>query len=44
VLRNIAGGVIIILTAPFKAGDRIQVENDAGDVLDIKLFYTIVYP
>ena len=40
VLRNMAGGVIIILTAPFKAGDRIQVENDTGDVLDIKLFYT----
>ncbi len=40
VLRNMAGGVLIILTAPFKAGDRIQVDNDTGDVLDIKLFYT----
>jgi small-conductance mechanosensitive channel len=40
VLKNIVGGIIIILTAPFKAGDRIQVENDTGDVLDIKLFYT----
>jgi len=40
VLKSIAGGIIIILTAPFKAGDRIQVENETGDVLDIKLFYT----
>lgn len=40
VLKNLAGGIIIILTSPFKAGDRIQVENDAGDVLDIKLFST----
>jgi len=42
VLKNIAGGIIIILVAPFKAGDRIQVENDTGDVLDIKLFYTTI--
>jgi small-conductance mechanosensitive channel len=42
VLRNIAGGIIIILAAPFKAGDRIQIENDTGDVLDIKLFYTTI--
>lgn len=40
VLKNLAGGIIIILTAPFKAGDRIQVENETGDVLDIRLFYT----
>lgn len=39
-LKSIAGGILIILTGPFKAGDRIQVENDLGDVLDIKLFYT----
>jgi len=40
VLKNLAGGILIILTSPFKAGDRIQVENDSGDVLDIKLFST----
>ncbi len=42
VLKNLAGGIIIILTAPFKAGDRIEVENDAGDILDIKLFNTTI--
>lgn len=35
VLRNIAGGILLILTRPFRAGDRIQVEDTVGDVLDI---------
>lgn len=39
-LRNVAGGLIIFLTTPFRAGDRIQVENDLGDVIDIRIFYT----
>lgn len=42
VLKNVAGGIIIIFTSPFKAGDRIQVDDDAGDVLDIKFFYTTI--
>jgi small-conductance mechanosensitive channel len=39
-LRNVAGGLIIFFTSPFRAGDRIQVDNDLGDVIDIKIFYT----
>ncbi len=39
-LRNVAGGLIIFFTTPFRAGDRIQVDNDVGDVIDIKIFYT----
>lgn len=39
-LRNVAGGLIIFLTTPFRAGDRIQVDNDLGDVIDIRIFYT----
>jgi small-conductance mechanosensitive channel len=35
ILKNIAGGILLILTHPFKAGDRIQVEDTTGDVLDI---------
>jgi len=42
VLRNVAGGLIIILTKPFSAGDRIQVDNNMGDVLDINLFFTLL--
>jgi small-conductance mechanosensitive channel len=41
-LRNVAGGLIIFLTKPFSAGDRIQVDNDLGDVIDIKIFYTTI--
>jgi small-conductance mechanosensitive channel len=42
VLKNIAGGLIIFLSGPFRAGDRIQVENDIGDVLDINVFNTTI--
>ena len=42
VLRNIAGGLIIFISRSFKAGDRIQVESEVGDVLDIKIFYTTI--
>jgi small-conductance mechanosensitive channel len=41
-LRNIAGGLIIFISRSFKAGDRIQVESEVGDVLDIKIFYTTI--
>ncbi len=40
VLKNIAGAIIIAFTGEFKPGDRIQVEKEAGDVLDINIFYT----
>ena len=39
-LRNVAGGIIIALTGAFKAGDRMQIEKEMGDVLDINVFYT----
>jgi small-conductance mechanosensitive channel len=42
VLKNIAGGILIIIARPFKAGDRIQVQDTVGDVLDIGSFNTIV--
>ncbi|AAM06803.1 TPA: mechanosensitive ion channel [Methanosarcina acetivorans] len=41
-LRNIAGGVLIIISRPFKAGDRIQVGDNVGDVLDIGSFSTTI--
>ncbi|MCL7475310.1 MAG: mechanosensitive ion channel family protein [ANME-2 cluster archaeon] len=40
VLKNVAGGHIIFLSGPFRAGDRIQIETDMGDVLDINVFNT----
>jgi len=41
-LRSIAGGILIIMSRPFKAGDRIQVGDSTGDVLDIGSFSTAI--
>jgi small-conductance mechanosensitive channel len=38
VVTNIAGWVFIIVRRPFTLGDRIQVGNHAGDVIDIRVF------
>jgi small-conductance mechanosensitive channel len=42
VLRNIAGGILLVLARPFKAGDRIEVQDTVGDVLDIGSLSTTV--
>ncbi len=39
-LSNIAGGVLILVNRPFKAGDYIKVGEYDGIVEDISLFYT----
>ncbi|MCQ1534789.1 mechanosensitive ion channel [Methanosarcina sp. KYL-1] len=39
-LKSVAGGIIIFVSRPFKAGDRIQVGDCIGDVLDIGNFST----
>ena len=42
-LTNIAGWIFILVRKPFIVGDRIQVGNHAGDVIDIRLFqFTIL--
>jgi small-conductance mechanosensitive channel len=41
-LKSIAGGMILFISRPFVAGDRIQVEDIIGDVLDIKNFSTTI--
>ena len=38
VLKNMAGGFLILVRRPFKVGDRIEVGSDAGDVIDIGFF------
>lgn len=35
---NIAAWLFILIRQPFKVGDRIQIENNAGDVIDIRIF------
>ena len=41
-LKSIAGGIIIFVSRPFRAGDRIEVEGITGDVLDIRNFSTTI--
>ncbi|MCR5706214.1 MAG: mechanosensitive ion channel family protein [Acholeplasmatales bacterium] len=41
-LSNFAGGILIILTRPFRIGDYIEAQGKAGTVEDIHLFYTEV--
>ena len=38
--KNIAGGIIIFFTRPFSVGDRIEINNEFGDVIDIDIMYT----
>lgn len=37
-LVNMVGWFFILIRQPFKVGDRIQIGNNAGDVIDIRLF------
>ena len=37
-LTNIAGWVFIMTRKPFNLGDRVQIGEQAGDVIDIRLF------
>ncbi len=39
-LANFAGGIVILVTRPFKVGDYIQAQGQEGTVEDIRAFYT----
>lgn len=39
-LSNLAGGIMIIVTRPFRVGDFIQAQGYSGTVEDIRFFYT----
>lgn len=41
-LQNFAGGVMILLFKPFKAGDYIQAQGHSGTVNEIQIFNTIL--
>ncbi|MEM5517502.1 mechanosensitive ion channel domain-containing protein [Henriciella sp. AS95] len=41
-LGNIASGVMIMLFRPYKLGDYIEIDGEAGTVKDINLFQTIL--
>lgn len=40
--QNFAGGVMILLLKPYKVGDYIVAQDQAGTVQDIKLFSTVI--
>lgn len=41
-LQNFAGGVIILIFKPFKAGDYIEAQGHSGTVSEIQIFNTIL--
>ncbi|MBQ8008322.1 MAG: mechanosensitive ion channel [Bacteroidaceae bacterium] len=41
-LNNLAGGIIILLLKPFKAGDFIEAQGMVGTVKAIQIFHTII--
>lgn len=38
VLVNIVSGIYILVAKPFKVGDRIEINNQSGDVIDLGIF------
>lgn len=40
VFKNLAGGVILLITRLYAVGDRVQINSAYGDVIDIGIFYT----
>ncbi len=41
-LSNIAGGIVLLVTHPYRVGDEIELDGNKGTVEDIKLFYTYI--
>ncbi|MFV8830082.1 mechanosensitive ion channel domain-containing protein [Alkalihalobacterium sp. APHAB7] len=41
IFTNIAALIIIVLQKPFEVGDRIYLNNSAGDVIDQKMFHFV---
>ena len=41
-LQNFAGGVIILLFRPYKVGDYIEAQGQAGTVKEIQIFNTVL--
>lgn len=38
--KNFIGGTVILIRSIYKVGDRIQIENTYGDIIDIGVLYT----
>ncbi len=42
-LSNVAGGIIILVTHPFKSGDYIEIDNASGIVRSIGIMFTTLH-
>ncbi len=40
VFRNVAGGMTIFLSGVYRVGDRVEIQERMGDVIDIGIMYT----
>ncbi len=40
VIRNFAGGIMIMTGNLYRVGDRIEIGNETGDVMDVGIMYT----
>ncbi|MGD1842349.1 MAG: mechanosensitive ion channel family protein [Thermonemataceae bacterium] len=41
-LSNLAGGVVILILRPFRIGDYIEAQGEAGSVKSIQMFHTLL--
>ncbi|MDG6223188.1 MAG: mechanosensitive ion channel [Candidatus Bathyarchaeota archaeon] len=39
-IKNLMGGIVIFLNGIYRVGDRIEINQKYGDVIDVNLFYT----
>ncbi len=42
VFQNVAGGAMVLVLKPFRCGDWIEIQGQAGKVMDIRLFNTVL--
>ena len=42
VFQNIAGGVMVLVLKPFRCGDWVELQGQAGTVMDMRLFNTVL--
>lgn len=41
-ITNVVGFIVLLVKRPYKPGDRIEIDGEAGDVIDTDLFYTTI--
>ncbi len=39
-ITNLVGFLILLAKRPYEPGDRVEIDGEAGDVIDVEMFYT----